>query len=423
MAMSDKAGAITEGYAHKLKENLEDNILRFWFPKSVDDDYGGFLLNYDSDGAFTGDSKKMIVTQARMTWFFSRLHRENYGSGEFLQAAETGFEFLAEQMWDDEFGGFYWEVDRAGGVQKPNKHLYGQAFGLYALSEYYRASSEDKAKSLAIDLFNTVESEAKDSEYGGYTEFFQPDWTPIESGRTYLSTIEPDWSTKEMTDDSLDPTYKLTNTHLHLLESFTTFHEAIGTETSEQRLQELLHILTNTVIRPRLPATTDKYSPEWVPKLNAEFSTVSYGHDLENIWLTMEAAKALDISVYLFRDLYERIFEYALEYGYDHQNGGFFFYGPFNNNAINRIKAWWVQAECMTSALKMYTCTGNQHYLKIFTETYDFIHTHQVDWETGEWHSGINEKLEPVGRKGAEYKGAYHNGRAMLECINILEEL
>ena len=53
----------------------------------------------------------------------------------------------------------------------------------------------------------------------------------------------------------------------------------------------------------------------------------------------------------------------------------------------------------------------------------DFVEEYVVDDEHGEWHSGVTDDLESVGRKGAMYKGAYHNGRALLECIETLESL
>lgn len=421
--MSDNSAAsVSEEYLPKLRRNLTENVLPFWYPRCVDEEHGGYVLSYDGDGEFAGDDDKMIVTQSRMVWLFSRLNREGYGDGEYLEAAQRGFEFLAEEMWDDNHGGCYWKTSREGETKMPNKHMYGQAFALYGLSEYARASGSDRAESLARELYRLMETRARDEERGGYVEYFEPDWTPVTSGRTYLDTIEPDWSGKESSDEALDPTYKLTNTHLHLLEALTTFHNAIGTSTSGERLHELLHILTNTVVRKRLTATTDKYSPTWEPQLDGEeLRIVSYGHDLENVWLSMEASDALGLSVNLFRDLYERLFEYSLEYGYDDERGGFYFFGPFDAPATNTVKAWWVQAECLTSALHMYDRTGDEQYLDVFAETYDFIEEHQVDWDVGEWHSGVTDDLEAVGRKGAEYKGAYHNGRALLECIDLLE--
>ncbi|WP_423746844.1 AGE family epimerase/isomerase (plasmid) [Haladaptatus sp. SPP-AMP-3] len=422
--MSESSASLAEAYLPELRRILTDTVLDFWYPRCLDREHGGYVLGYDREGEFNGNDHKMIVSQARMVWLSARLDREGYGDGEFRDAADLGYEFLRDEMWDDEHGGFYWEVERDGTTTKPDKHLYGQSFGLYALSEYHRSTGCEEARELAVELFELLESEAKDERNGGYVEYFERDWTPIETGQTYLETIEPDWSPKESGDTVLDPTLKLMNTHLHLLEGFTTFHEAIGTDRSAARLHELLHILTSTVVRHDVTACTDKYDPDWSPRLDdEEFRIASYGHDLETVWLTMEACDAVSMPESLFTDLYEELFDYSLEHGYDDQHGGFYFYGPLGEGATNRIKAWWVQAECLTSALKMYRHTGSERYRSAFENTFEFITDHQIDWDDGEWFSGIDEDLQPVGRKGAEYKAAYHNGRALLECIAELESL
>lgn len=268
-----------------------------------------------------------------------------------------------------------------------------------------------------------MDEHAKDGEHGGYIEYFTPDWEPITEGQTYLENIEPDWSPKESGDSVLDPTLKLMNTHLHLMEAFTTYYEAFDTSRGRERLHELLTILTNTVYRKNRGFCTDKYDPDWSQKLDEEFRVVSYGHDLETVWLAMEAADTLGHSQDLYREFFKTLWDYSLEYGYDEERGGFYFYGGFDEPASFRVKAWWVQAECMTSALRTYECTGDDRYLDVFADTWEFLDDHQIDREHGEWHSGINDDLEPVGRKGAVYKAAYHNGRALLECIAALERL
>lgn len=418
----DPAG-IREEYLPRLKKNLTDNVLDFWFPRCIDEKHGGFITSYDQQGEFAGNDHKQVVTQARMVWFTARLAREGYGEN-YREISQDGFAFLVEEMWDDDNGGFVWEVERDGATSKPNKHLYGQSFGLYALSEYYRVTEDEQAARYAHELVDLLDTYAKDDDHGGYVEYFTPDWEPITVGQTYLENIEPDWSPKESGDSVLDPTLKLTNTHLHLLEGFTTYYEVFETETGRRRLHELQDILTNTVYRKKRGFCTDKHEPDWTPKLDDEaFRVVSYGHDLEGVWLTMESADALGLSTDLFRELYETLWDYSLEYGYDDDHGGFYFYGGFEEPASFRMKAWWVQAECMTSALRTYEHTGDERYLDVFAETWEFIEEYHVDEEHGEWHSGVDDDLEPVGRKGAVYKAAYHNGRALLECIQALERL
>jgi len=409
-------------YAPKVAANLEDSILDFWYPRCIDEEHGGYITSYDAEGEFAGTSEKQIVTQARFVWFFARLDRE--GFGDYRDAAEQGLDFLIEEMWDDDHGGFYWQVERDGTVTKPNKHMYGQSFALYALSEFDRAfdsglsTSGNQAREYATRLVELFDAEAHDDDRGGYVEYFEPDWTPILEGRTYLDGIEPDWSTKESDDEELDASFKLMNTHLHLMESFTAYHRATGA--GEEQLEELLHICTNTVFRKGVGACTDKYAPDWEPQLG-DLALASYGHDLENVWLIMEAVDALGLSQELFEDFYETLWDYSLEYGYDDEHGGFYFFGPLGEPATNRVKAWWVQAEVLTSALRMYELTGEERYADVFEETWAFLETYQFDDEVGEWHSGVTDDLEPVGRKGALYKGAYHNGRAMIECLDALD--
>lgn len=423
MHMQTEPRAKSQQYLEQLKDELTENVLDFWFPRSVDTEYGGFITSYDKTGEFAGNGNKQIVTQARMVWLNARLAGEGYGQ-EYADLAEHGLEFLLEDMWDEAHGGFYWEVERNGTVSKPNKHLYGQSFGLYALSEYARSLDDDRAAKYAHELVDLMDKHAKDEEFGGYVEYFTPDWTPITEGQTYLQNIEPDWSPKESGDAVLDPTLKLTNTHLHLMEAFTTYYEAFKTERGRQRLHELLTIVTNTVYRTGRRFCTDKHAPDWTPlQDDEEFRIVSYGHDLEGVWLVMEAAAALNISTSLFSELFETLWEYSLEHGYDEDYGGFYFYGGFDEPASFRIKAWWVQAECMISALRMYEHTGDTQYFDVFEETWEFIRQYHIDDDYGEWHSGITDDLEPVGRKGAVYKGAYHNGRALLECIDTLKRL
>lgn len=420
--MPDPDDLATE-YLPRLKNDLEEVVLDFWYPRAIDETHGGFLTSYEVDGSFAGNDRKMIVTQARMVWFSSRLAREGYGE-MFIDAARQGYEFLTEALRDETAGGYHWAVERDGTVIKPNKHMYGQSFVLYALSEYYRASGDETARDRAVELFETLEREAYDEKHGGYVEYFRPDWTPITSGGTYLDNIEPDWSPKEDVDAKLDPTTKLMNTHLHLMEAFTTFYLATDHDIGGERLAELLTINTNTVVRKQLGACTDKYAPDWQPRLeNENHRIVSYGHDIENVWLTMDAAAALDIPLSYYRDLYETLWDYTLEYGYDGTRGGVYFYGPFEETATSRIKAWWVQAEAIVSALRTFELTGDDVYADVFADTYEFIHKYHVDRDAGGWHSGITEKLDPVGRKGAIYKSAYHNGRALIECINALERL
>ena len=115
------------------------------------------------------------MTQARQLWLASRLLRSSYAAPGMREAADAGFRFLRDRMWDGEHGGFYWAVDPSGTkVLQPTKHLYGQAFGLYALSEYAMASGSSEALALAHRLFDLLETRAHDSDLRRLSRVLRP---------------------------------------------------------------------------------------------------------------------------------------------------------------------------------------------------------------------------------------------------------
>ena len=61
--------ALKEFYSTQL---LKDTV-PFWFPRSFDDDYGGFLLMRDAEGSLIDDDKAVWI-QGRATWLLSTLY-------------------------------------------------------------------------------------------------------------------------------------------------------------------------------------------------------------------------------------------------------------------------------------------------------------------------------------------------------------
>ena len=407
-AAQDRA-ELADNAIPRLEKVLQENIASFWYNKSLDQVNGGYTINFGPKGEPKGPGTKMIVTQARTMWLFARLARAGYEDENYVDAAEHGYRFLKEKMWDAENGGFFWEVDATGNEKlMPRKHLYGQSFALYAISEYFLATERQDVLDFAIRFFDLLEEKSHDKIYGGYIEFFNEDWTPVGAGETSYMGAPADM--------------KLMNTHLHLMEAMTTFYRACRMPLARERLLELINIESNTVVRKDIGACTDKYDRDWTPRLEADYARISYGHDIENIWLLMDACDAAGIAKYPFGDLYRTLFEYSLKYGYDHNVGGFYDSGLFNQPADRLTKVWWVEAEAIVSALYMNRLTADPQYLDIFEQTYDYIEKHLVDFEYGEWHASVTTRGAVQGDKASTWKAGYHNGRAMIECLEILKQ-
>jgi len=409
MTETAPAAASLGAYIARLEEALE-NIVAFWFPRCIDEAHGGYHLNHGTHGEDLGPGPKMVITQARMLWLCSRLAREGYRTPEMLAWADHGYRFLTEHMQDHRFGGYYWLARPNGTPRRLRKHVCGQAFVLYAFAEYAAASGSDEALTAAAALFELVEERAHDGIHGGYVEAFRRNWgSPFPWQRPYVG--------------SGASRHKSLNTHLHYMEALTAYHGVSAHPLVRERLVELIGIETSQVFGAFGEASTNLFERDWTPALRNPVARYSYGHDLENIWLVVDACKAVGMPVEPYLPQFRRVFETCMRLGFDYDAGGFYFSGLPGEPADERDKWWWVQAEAMVAALTMYQLTSEAQYYEVFERTWRFVDEHLIDWQNGEWFHSIAHDGTRKGPKASEWKAGYHTGRAILECLALLRAM
>jgi cellobiose epimerase len=381
---------------------LLDDVIPFW-EGCVDWALGGYRLNHDAAGRWRGPAEKFLVTQARMLWFFARLARRGL---EFREGAEAGYRFLRECMWDPRHGGFYWAVSNDGThPTRPGKHLYGQAFALFALCEYARATSDPDVQELCDSTFHLIEVHAYDRHNLGYRESFTVGWEPTPQSELGYLDVPAD--------------RKLFNTHLHLLEAVTSLVKLSGEDLSRQRLRELIAICSECVIEERTGGCRDEFSADWRSASGHAGQRCSYGHDLENVALLQRAVAALGLADEHLLSRCRRICLHALTHGFDAERGGFFASGPLGRPADRREKIYWVQAEALFGLLRMWQATGERTYLDCLSQTLGWIEAVQVDRAGGDWHSVIGTNGAASGDKAGQWKDPYHQTRALLAVSEL----
>jgi mannobiose 2-epimerase len=197
-----------------FRQQLEEKILPYWLG-TLDRTNGGYVLADDGRGGRQA-KEKQLVTQARLVWTFSHVHLKGYSKGDadYLKAAEHGYRFLQEHFLDKEQGGYYWKTDLAGQPVNERKILYGEAFVLYALVEYARASQRSEPLQQALALYELLQRRAYDGVNGGWSEHFTRDWKWIN---------QPDPAAEVEV-----PGLKSANAHLHLMEALTELLQATG---------------------------------------------------------------------------------------------------------------------------------------------------------------------------------------------------
>jgi len=393
----------------RLERLLLENIVPAWYPESLEQVWGGFRLNRNISGQWMPGSEKLVVSQARMTWFFARLARFVPDGPQYLKAAKNGLRFLNGRLKDQLHGGYNLEVSSSGlRVTDARKHLNCQTMALMAFSEFARASGDDRARASANDLFRLIEDRAYDAEFPGYRESFLPDWRLLPENETgFLNS----------TTDS-----KSLAIHMHLVEAYTVYRSICPDQLVAQRIAEVLDIARTVSSRVASGGVRDSYQTDWTSHKDSQrqFADVRYGRNLEVIWFFIDACESIEQPTASDISWLEMLFDYALKFGFDAEKGGFYLSGPVGERADNLEKIWWVQAEALVSALTLYRLTGRAKYWACFEKTLSWIESVQADWDGGEWHNSISPEGIASGPKSSPWKAAYHNGRAMIECIERL---
>ena len=80
-----------------------------------------------------------------------------------------------------------------------------------------------------------------------------------------------------------------------------------------------------------------------------------------------------------------------------------------------------MQAEALLSALVMWRETNEARYRYAFERTLAWIDRAQVDRRGGDWHATVGRFGMVSGDKSGAWKDPYHQGRALIECLELLD--
>jgi len=389
----------------QLKSELE-NILQYWIVNAVDNEYGGFVGKRNIHNVKVMGASKGAVLNTRILWTFSAAYNFSH-KPEYLKMADRAYSYLVSRFWDEKNGGLFWELNEDGSLLNGRKQTYAQGFGIYGFSEYYRATGKREALDHAVDLYHLLERYSYDPLHGGYMEALSREWEQLEDMR--LSS-----------KDANEP--KSMNTHLHILEPYTSLIGVFREKELEERLEELIRIFLDKIIDPATNHLSLFFGKDW----QVRSTLVSYGHDIEASWLLIEAARELGDPV-LIKEVEKRalrIVDAVTTEGCDH-DGSLFNEKNMATGRLDSDKHWWPQAEAMVGLVYAASVSGDKKYLNQMDLVWDFIQNKLIDKGNGEWFWRVDRNgiPDPAEDKVGFWKCPYHNSRAMMEVCNVLERL
>lgn len=393
-------------HAHEFKTQLTEKLMPYWHDTAQDKEHGGYLLADDAKTRKT-PTEKQLVTQTRMIWTFSHVHRKGYGDGKrnYLKAAEQGYRFLLDHFLDKNRGGYYWKTDLAGKVTNDRKIIYGQAFAIYVLVEYHRASGDKEPLQRAKDLYQALQSHAHDSKRGGWVEHFTSAWQPI---------LKPEPGAEVEV-----PGLKSANTHLHLMEALTELYDVTRDDEIKRSLVESLRINTRMFYPKDAGKSCFHRTPNWREVTDAKSAGLSYGHNVEFAWLMIRAEEILGVEPSW--EHFNAHIQHALKYGYDHERGGVYNRGVADQPASQTDKIWWVQAEMMAALSDALRHKTNAAYAMALDKLLHFVSTYQADPADGVWLDTVAADGTPKNTaKAHSWKANYHDVRAIVKFLEAV---
>jgi cellobiose epimerase len=389
-------------YAFALDE-LDNNILPFWSERVKDESTGGFFGAFHADGTPDADAPRVLILNARLLWTFSSAYRI-FGDDSYLQDAWYAYRYFMKYFWDAGHIGAYYSVNPDGTPQKDYKLVYGQAFAIYALSEFYRATNHEPALKDAVALYEKLEEKALDKINDGYWECFSADWAERSDEQHSMAL----GTTKSM------------NTHLHLIEAYTSLLRVHDTPKMRADTARHFDIMTKKVLNRESGHYFMYLDDNWTRSNLVE----SYGHDIEGSWLMNECAHVIgDKELIAESEALAALIAGACLKAVM-PDGSMLDEGTPEGGFHDESRVWWIQAENVVGMLNAWQCGGNARFLNTAYEQAMYIRRHMSDRIGGEWFGVLDENGLPDPRQAAKVTGwkcPYHNARMCFEIIERYE--
>jgi cellobiose epimerase len=411
---------------------MRERMLPYWYDTTLDPVNGGYkfsdryrswqtllrgayhrLARLCSGGTLRSPTQsrvKHIIPHTRMLWTFAHAHCYGDATRDYLQAAAHGYSLLTRQMWDAQNGGVYWIVSPSLQPQDSRKFLLAQGYAIYALTEYHRASGLAEPLARACSLFGLVQRKMRDVQNGGWFEHLTADFRPLPFGG-----VDTPGSILEKIG------LKCSNTIMHWMEALSELYQVTHDAQVRAALEEAIYIATTKFYTLDLSARCNLRTPDWQRVAFTGDEGFSTGHDLEFAWLLLRAQRFLDVPLAWQR--LEQHLNYALQFAFDQQRGGFFYDASTQPCPVLGNKTWWVQAEGLYALTEMLMAApahpATAEYKAAALRLLRWIWNQQMLGDgVWIWSTDAGGNITNCVKAG-EWKDAYHETRALCKFIAV----
>jgi N-acylglucosamine 2-epimerase len=379
-----------KSHAHRCGEALLENIIPFWENYSIDEQNGGYFTCLDRAGNVY-DTDKFIWLQARQAWIFSRLYNGVENHDRWLRIAESGIRFLIDHAMSDN-GSFYFSTTCKGTPLIEPYNIFSDCFAAMAFSQYAKACGDQKISDLAKRTYRNIGSRKQNPK--GI-------WNKSTGNRPIRDFALP---------------MILSNLVLEM-------EHLLPKDEVEETIDHCIHEVLTVFHNPDNGLIHEYVSPDGRFLDTFEGRLINPGHAIEAMGFMLDlGARRKD------KDLISQATDHMislLEFGWDEQHQGIFYFLDAKGNPPYQLewdqKLWWVHLEALAALSKALKLSDNATIVEWYERVYDYTWSRFPDPEYGEWFGYLNRQGVPhLTLKGGKWKGCFHVPRALLQCWQSL---
>jgi mannose/cellobiose epimerase-like protein (N-acyl-D-glucosamine 2-epimerase family) len=409
--------------ATTLRAHIADTMA-FYHPRAIDP-AGGFFHYFRDDGSVYDAAHRHLVSSARFVFNYALASVEFADTPlapEYRDVAMHGLRYLRDVHRDANSGGYAWTL-RAGVPEDRTNHTYGLAFVLLAYASARKAGLDTAA--WMDETWDVLETHAWDPAHGLYRDEADAQWRYSD--------------------------YRGQNANMHLCEAMIAAFEASGDARYLERALLLADHMTQRQAALAGGLVWEHYDRDWnvdwdyhrdEPKHLFRPWGFQPGHQVEwaKLLLLLRHHLGARAPGWLLPTA-RRLFDVALAHGWDDAHGGIV-YGfapvalrdaspapgeraPDVDSAPMYVcdddKYFWVQAEAIAAAWRLFAATGDAHYRDHYDKLWRYAWARFVDHEYGAWYRILDrenrkydDEKSPAGKTDYHTMGACHDVLAVM---------
>jgi len=382
-----------QNLAEQYRKMLLDDCVPFWFPRAVDNEWGGYLHCLDRDGTLL-DSDKSVWAQGRMAWLLLTMYNQVEKRTQWLTWAESGIHFLEKHCVDQD-GRFFFHVTREGLPIRKRRYAFSEAFAAIAQAAYARATGSDRAAERAIDLFE----------------------------RFVFLNFTPGAVAAKFTD-----TRPLTGLASRMITLVTA--RELTKNLGEQPglngwMDRVIGEIISLFVKPEERCVLESVAPDGSISDHFDGRMLNPGHAIEAAWFIMEEGRIRKDKALVEEGC--RMLDWMWQRGWDQEYGGLYYFRDLYNRPVQEywhdMKFWWPHNEALIATLLAWRLTGEESYAEKHLQLLDWCLEHFADPEHGEWYGYLHrDGTVSVPLKGNLWKSFFHHPRCLWKCWNLCRE-